>query len=865
MAWWKKVFRTHAPEEDLDREVAFHIEELTQTNICKGMNPVEARRQAVLEFGGREQVKQELRDLHSSAFLEGVSFNLSAAMRFIRRSPSFAAAVMLTLALGIGANSAVFSAIDAIVLRPLPFPSGDQLVVLYQHDSKNRDANHFVAPVRLEDWNRMASAFQGISGYYKDDLSETSGPFAEKVTEALVAPRFLQVMGTSPLLGRDFTAEEERFGGPDAALISYSFWQRRLQSDPEALGKKLHVGSFSYSIIGIMSASFLFPDQDVDLWTPSAPDAPYAQRRDSTWFTVIGRVKPGVTVANARADLATVQSRLGKQFPIPDGDLTVELQPLKEVIVSDVRSSLWLLYGSVSLLLLIACSNIAALLLARTSDRTHELSIRFSLGASRRAVITQLLTEVFVLALAGSLLGLLVAGAATSALHSLSKTLPRAQEISLNWRIVVYSLACAFATTLLCGLFPAVRAARRELARDLAHSSRTQVSTRNPLQWILVGVQVMLAVTLLTGAGLLLRSLQELSRVSPGFDPSHILTFQISGSWGETSDMKNLIRRIDRTLDGLRALPGVEAAATGAGLPGVPSLYQVEFTIDGREDPNRKILADNRTVSAGYFDTMRIPLLAGEGCKQASTTIDVIVNRSFQERYLNNTPPLGHVLKAAAYNDFSTQGTIRGVAGDAREQGLNTPAVPTVYGCFSAPNPFPNYLVRTGGNPLLMAATIRRSIHELEPGRAVYAMMPLQEHLDDSFFENRLRTILLTLFAVTAVLLACIGLYGTLNYLGRLRQREVGIRLAMGALRGQIAMRFLLQGMRVTLAGCIAGLLLSVAAGRMIAGMLYGISSLDRSTYVAVSLLIVTVAAIASLLPAWRAARVEPVQILREE
>lgn len=865
MAWWNKVFRNRAPEEDLDREVAFHIDELIEKNISEGMNPVEARRRAMLEFGGREQVKQELRDIQASAILESVSFNLSAAIRFIRRSPSFAAAVILTLALGIGANSAVFSAIDAVVLRPLPFPSGNQLVALYQHDSKNRDANHFVAPVRVEDWNRMASTFEGITGYYKDDLSETSGPLAEKVTEALVAPRFLQVMGVSPILGRDFAPEEEHFGGPDAALISYRFWQRRFQGDADALGKKLHVGTYSYSIIGVMPASFIFPDQDVDVWTPSAPDAPFAQRRDETWFTVIGRMKPGVNEARARADLATVQSRLGKQFPKPDADLTVELQPLKDVMVGGVRSSLWLLYGSVSLLLLIACSNIAALLLARTSDRTHELSIRFSLGASRRAVIIQLLTEVFVLALAGSLLGLLVASTATGALHSLSKTLPRAEEISLNWRIVLYSLACALATTLICGLFPAVRGARRELARDLAHGSRTQASTRNPVQWVLVGVQVMLAVTLLTGAGLLLRSLQELSRVSPGFDPSHVLTFQISGSWGETSDMKGLIRRVDRTLDGLRALPGVEAAATAGTLPGVSWLYQVEFTIDGREDPNRKILADNRTVSAGYFETMRIPLLAGEGCKPDSTTVDVIVNRSFQERYLNNTPPLGHVVKAAAYNDFATQGTIRGVAGDAREQGLNTPAVPTLYGCFSAPNPFPNYLVRTRGNPLLMAETIRRTIHELEPGRAVYAMMPLQEHLDDSFFENRLRTILLTLFAITAVALACIGLYGTLNYLGRLRQREVGIRLAMGALRGQIVLRFLLQGMRVTLAGCVAGLLLSVAAGHLIADMLYGISSLDRSTYVAVSVLILSVAAIASFLPAWRAARVEPVQILREE
>lgn len=865
MAWKMSLFRNSAAEEDLDKEIAFHVEELTQKNISTGMTPGEARRQAILEFGGREQVKQELREVGVSAFVEGLSFNLKAALRFMRRSPSFSAAVILTLALGIGANSAVFSAIDAVVLRPLPFANGDELVALYQHDSKNRDANRFVAPIRLEDWNHMTSSFQGISGYYKDDLSETSGALAEKVTEALVAPRFLQVMGVVPLLGRDFSSEEGHFGGPDAVLISYRFWQQRFHGDPEALGKKLRIGSLSYSIIGIMPAAFLFPDQDVDLWAPSAPDAPYAQRRDATWFTVIGRMKPDVSGEQARADLATVQSQLGKQFPKPDAELTVELQPLKDVMIGEVRSSLWLLYGSVSLLLLIACSNIAALLLARTSERAHELSVRFALGASRRAVIAQLLTEVFVLALAGSLVGLLVAAVATNILQSLSKTLPRAEEISLNWRIVVYSLACGLATTFVCGLFPAIRGARRELARDLAYSARTQMSTRNPLQWMLVGVQVTLAVTLLTGAGLLLRSMEELSRVSPGFDSTHVLTFQISGSWGETTDMKSLIRRIDRTLDGLRLLPGVEAAATAAMLPGVSSLNQAEFKVDGREDPDRKILADNRWVSAGYFEALRIPLLMGEGCKQDSTTNDVIVNRSFQERYLNHTPPLGHVVKAAAYNDFATQGMIRGVAGDAREEGLNTPAVPTVYSCFSAPNPFPNYLARTHGNPLLIAETIRRRIHELEPARSVYGISTLEQHLDESFFENRLRTILLTLFALTALLLACVGLYGTLSYLGRLRQREVGIRLAMGALRRQIVARFLLQGMRVTVAGCVAGLFLSIAAGRLISGMLYGVSSLDRETYVGVSLLILVVSAVASLVPAWRAARVEPVQILRQE
>jgi putative ABC transport system permease protein len=711
----------------------------------------------------------------------------------------------------------------------------------------------------------MNSTFQSISGYYMDDLSETSGPLPEKVTEAMVAPRFLRVMGVSPILGRNFTPEEERWGGPVAVLISYRLWQRRFHGSPDALNQKVRVGEFSYSIVGVMPAAFAFPNHDVDLWAPSAPDAPFAQRRDSTWFTVIGRLKTGVRLAEARADLVTVQTQLGAQFPKTDHDLIVQTTPLKETVVGGVRGSMWLLYGSVSLLLLIACSNIAALLLARTADREHEISVRFSLGASRSAIVTQILAEVLALATAGSLMGLLVAAGAARAFHLLSNQLPRAEEITLNWRIVAYSLASAVGTTILCGLVPAIRGTRGQLAHSLAQTSRTQVSRHSPLQWTLVAVQITLAVTLLTGAGLLLRSLNELSHVSAGFEPTHVLTFQITGSWGETAEMKTLVQRIDRTLDGLRSLPGVDAAATSGMLPGVPALYQFEFKVDGRLDPNRKVLADSRYVSAGYFQTVLIPVLVGETCREGSSSNDVVVNRSFADRYLPGTPPIGHQLQGASYNDFQPQGTIRGVVGDAREEGLNTQPVPTVYSCFTAPNPFPNYLVRARGNPADMAEAIRRRVHELEPSRSVYGITPLQGHLDEVSFEGRLRTFLLVLFAASAVLLACIGIYGTLNYLGRLRQREVGMRLAFGALPRQIVTRFVLQGLRVTGIGCAAGLVLSLVATRLIDSMLYGVSTLDPPTYGSVLLLILLVATAASLIPAWRASRIELVQVLREE
>lgn len=856
---------TRRSDESMDREISFHIAQLTQDYIEQGLSPEEAFRRARVEFGGREQVKQQMREVHVSALVEKIVFNLKAAVRFVRKSPSFSIAVVLTLALGIGANSAVFSAIDAVVLRPLPFPDGGQLVAIDQHDIQGRDANRFVAPQRLEDWNRMNSTFQSISGYYFDDLSETSGSLPEKVTECLVAPRFLQVLGVSPALGREFAPQEEHWGGPDAAIISYSFWQRRFHDDPDVLNKKLRLGNFNYSIIGVMPASFRFPNRDVDLWTISAPDAPFAQRRDETWFAVIGRLKPGISVQQAAADLNTVQRQLGKQYAKPDSELTVSTTPLKDVITGSVRNSLWLLYGSVSLLLLIACSNIAALLLARTAEREHEVSIRFSLGASRLEIITQLLTEVFVLALLGSLAGLTIAAAAARSFHLLAKTLPRAEEISLNWRVAVYSLVAALVTTFVCGLFPAARSTRRGLAHVLASGSRTQVSTRNPVQWVLVAVQVTLAVTLLIGAGLLLRSLQEIARVFPGFDPSHVLTFQISGSWGETTEMKNVEQRIDRTLVGLRTLPGVVDASTSGTLPGIPALFQLEFNIDGKIEPGHPMLADSRYVSAGYFNTMQIPLLVGAACKEASTTSDLVINRAFAARYMPGSTPIGHRLSGPAYKDYPPDGIIRGIAADAREQGLNTQPVPTVYSCFSAPTPFPHYLVRTQGDPMAMAETIRRRVHELEPSRSVYGIMPLQQHLDDASIENRLRTMLLTLFATTAVSLACIGLYGTLSYLGRLRQREVGVRLAFGALRTQIVARFLMQGVRVAALGCAAGLCLGVALGHFLKGMLYGVTALDPTTYASVICLILFVAALASLIPAVRAATIEPVKVLREE
>jgi len=869
MQWWKSLFRKRALDAQLDSELRFHIEELTEANITAGLSPEEARRRAVLEFGGREQIKEELRDVHRVSIIESTLANLKSAFRFIRKSPSFSITVILTLALGIGANSAVFSAIDAILLRPLPFPNGDQLMELRQYNPKTNSPRTRLAPVRLEDWNRMNSTFQAITGYYTEDDSETSGPLPEKVTQAFVTPRFLQVWGISPALGRDFTSDEEHFGGPNAVLISDRFWRRRFGGDPNALGKKVRVNGASYSIVGVMPGSILFPERDVDLWTPVPADAPIAQGREWTWYLAIGRLKPGVTLEQARANLAMVQKQLGVAFPKTDADLNVGIEPLKEMTVGGVRRSLWILYGSVSLLLLIACTNIVALLLARAAQRQHEISVRFSLGGSRTAIVTQLLTEVFVLALAGAALGLLVASAASKVFRVLAADLPRVEEIRLDWGIALYSLACSVLATLVCGLFPAIRGTRRNVSSSLTQASRTQVSTRNPLQWLLVGVQVALAVTLLAGAGLLLRSFQELGRVSPGFDAGHVLTFHISGSYGETADWKGLMQRIDRTIDSLRSLPGVEAAATAGGLPGVPAKWQTELKLaEGQADPERKIVAESRFVSPDYFATMRIPLLSGELCREtpdSTKSINVLVNRSFANTYLAESTPVGRHLQEVPSSAFLPPGEIRGIVGDAREEGLNREPGPTVYWCTSASGPDPFYLIRTRTDPMAMAETVRQKIHEIEPARSVFSIAPLTDHLDDAFAENRLRTVLLAFFAATAVSLACVGLYGTLSYSVNVRRREVGLRLALGALQGQIVKQFLFQGLGVSFLGCIAGSVLAAAFAHVLSGMLYGVSPTDATTLLGVVLLVLVVAAVASLAPAIRAASVEPMQVLREE
>jgi putative ABC transport system permease protein len=827
-----------------------------------GLSPEEARREATLQFGNFTTQMERTRDVDINTRLESMVRNFRYAARALVKTPAFTMTVVLTLALGIGANSAVFSAIYAVLLRPLPFPDADQLVTVGQ--SQPKVPQPFVAPVRLEDWNRLNNTFTAIAGYYAEDTSETSGDLPERLRRVWVTPRFLQVLGISPALGRDFSPQEERFGGPPAVLISSRLWHRRFGGDQSVIGKTLRAPTTAFLIVGVMPASFQFPDREVDLWSPAPADAPYAQSRELTWLSTIGRLKAEVTPAEGLANLTLVQSNLGRQYPKTDAKISVSLRSLKDVTVGRVRNSLWLLFGSVSLLLLIACTNIAALLLSRTVARQHEISVRFSLGASRSSVAAHLLTEVLILAVAGATVGLLVASGASKVFRYLAKDLPRIDEIGLNGNIVIYSLLCAVAATLLCGLFPAIRGTRRNLAVSLSRGGRSQVSGRNPLQLLLVGVQVALAVMLLTGAGLLLRSFQELGRVSSGFDPHHVLTFHVSSSYAESGGPPAR-QRTERILDALRLLPEVEADAVSSSLPGVPNQYQIELkTTEARAESEPKMLAQARWVTPDYFSVLRIPLIAGELCRNQIGQPAVMVNRSFAGLYLNGAGAIGRHLVQPG-NPFLSAAEISGIVGDAREAGLDHEPPPTTYWCNGSMQPGTFFLVRTRGEPTSTIAAARRKIHEILPQRSVYDLTLLTDHISDAYAENRLRTVQLACFALTAIALASIGLYGTLTYLVNVRQREVALRIALGALPGQVVRQFLRQGVLVSLLGCMAGLALAEVFTRMLSSMLYGVSATDLVTLGSVVALVSTVSVIASLLPALRAARLEPVQALREE
>jgi putative ABC transport system permease protein len=622
------------------------------------------------------------------------------------------------------------------------------------------------------------------------------------------------------------------------------------------------MGDRSYAIVGVLPPAFGFPGEDVDWWVPQWSDAPWAQAREFA-YEGVGRLKPAVSLEQASADLERVQRQLAVEYPKTDTQIRPRVVLLKDAMVGAVSRSLWLLLGAVSMLLLIACTNIAALLLARGAQRRQEVAVRYAIGGSRQSVAVQLLTESAVLAIAGAAAGVVVAIGVGAGLRALAPTLPRLDQMTLNGRVLIYTAAATAVVALLCGVIPAFRGARAAFRAD---GGRTQGSPRQRLQWLLVGVQVALSVTLLAGAGLLVRSLNALARVDPGFDAGPVLTFRVSGSFGEDRDYNRTVQRINRSLDELAQLPEVEIAATTTTVPGIPNDSVIEFEIvELRDEHAATRRAGLRVVSPSYFATLQIPVLEGELCRRpeaAEGVSEVMVNRAFVTQFLRGRPAIGRHVAGLATN---SPDRIAGIVGDAREAGIDRQPAPMIYACFSAPSPIPWFLVKTRGEPQDAVAAVRARIRQLEPQRSVYDTVPLQVRINEAYAQNRMRTIVLTLFAVMALLLTCLGVYGTLNYVVSLRRREAGLRVALGASRLGILTQFAGYALRVVCAATAVGFLLSLAFARALSGMLFGTSPLDPLTLSSVIALVLTVGSVAALIPAARAALAEPAQVLRAE
>ena len=782
----------------------------------------------------------------------GFLLAMRQAARVLTRSRGFSFTVALTLAATIGATSTVFSIVDAVLLRPLPFYEADRLV-RFSHERTTGGAVS-IPPIRLRDWIERTSSFEAFATYYTEDATDTSGDRPERFRRATVTPGFFDLWRIAPALGRGFTDEEQRFGGPPAALVSERYWRERMGADPELTGKVIVIDGRPTAIVGVMPQSFAHVDRSVDVWMPAFVQISWPEARFNGWFSgVVARLAPGVTLEQARAELATVQRQLAEQYPQSDADLVIVAVPHKDTVVGPISGSLWLLFGAVSLLLLIACTNITALLLARATQRERDVAIRFSLGASRARVISQQLAETGVLVFAGAGAGLVLAYGGVALVARAGADLPRFAELSLDSNTALFSAAIAVLVTALCGLVPALKQTRTSVGR--AH-----VSSKQSANWSLVGVQVALTVALLAGAGLLLRSFDAVNRIDLGFDAERVLTFRVSGSYAETRDYPGVIQRINRTLEELTALPGVENAGTSSGLPGVGAGFETEVTVLGAPSSEPRVLAETRTVSPSYFTTLGIPLIAGELCRQTDTdTSNAVVNRAFVERYFPQRSVLG-----LQFAD-NTPSRITGVVADVRERDMLLPPVPVVYFCNSAPTPFPQFFVRMAGDPSTAIATVRARLNELEPLRSVYDFAPLDRRIGDVYAAQRMRTWLLTVVAAASLGLTCLGIYGTLSYVVSLQRREVGLRVALGALSRAILAQFLGKVFRVVGIACVAGITLSYAFARTLSGLLYGVTPSDPVTLLSVVVLVVAVAGAAALVPAIRATRVEPMRVLRDD
>jgi predicted permease len=879
-------------EREVDDELAFHLEMQTRRFVGAGMSREAARAAALARFGDVERVRGECRTIghdteermRRAELLQELKQDVTFAWRLLRRNPAFTAVAVLTIALGIGANTAIFSVVNGVLLRPLPYPNADRLLVVWnQPAAAKREFNAVSAP-EFADYRDQARAFDGIAAINQQPVTLTGGCGAggcepERVSAYLVSPNVFDLLGVRPWRGRALAPDDGASTGEPVVVLSHALWMRRYGGDDAVIGRTLTVNGRPRTIVAVMPPGIRFPDAPIswlaeraDLWLPRAWEESRAGSRGDQNLAVIARMAPGVTVARAQADLDAIAARFRAAFPdryVQPGRWGITAVSLREQMEGDVRPALLVLSSAVGLVLLIACVNVANLLLARGAARRRELGVRVSLGAGRGRIARQLMTESAVLSLAGGALGVALAWWAVRTLAGLQAArVPFLDTVRIDGTVLTFSLALSVVTGLLFGLAPVVQQWRAGARDALTEGTRGSTAGRSHarVRTALVVSQMAMALVVLIGAGLLLRSFAKLSEVNPGFDASGVATFQLSLPRTKYDSAAKMVAFHQQLAERLAAIPGAQRASAVYPLPMSGEGWGASFEIVGRPTPSGEVEphAEFATAMPGYFQTMGIPLRAGrdftaQDVRGAPNAI--VIDERLAERYWPNEDPLGK--RVTIWGD-GPEATVVGVVGHVHNSGPQAEGEPQLYLAFPQ---FPQStifsVVRTGGDPAALAPGVRDVVRALDPDLAVARLQPLTANVEQALARHRFNMFLLALFAGVALVLAAVGLYGVMAFLVTQRWQEIGIRLALGGRPVDVLRMVLGQGLVLALAGVAAGVVAAFLLSRLAATLLFGIAPTDPLTYVSVAALMALVALAASFVPARRATRADPVRVMR--
>lgn len=880
MTWWHRVWRRRQMEEQLEKELRFHIEQHAHDLIAQGHDPQEARRQARLTLGGPEQVKEECRDARGTRWLEDLMQDFRYTVRTLRNRPGFAVVALLTLALGSGATTVMFTVINGVLLKPLPYADPDRLVSLQEKTDWSTQFGNLWAFTYLNylDCKRESSSLDMAAWAFGGGTVNEPGP-AEFVSGRKISSEVFSVLGTKLFRGRAFLPEEDKLGAAPVAIISYGLWQRRFAGNPEAIGMKLVYNGNSYTVTGITPPAFRLNGQELDVFTPLGQDtSPQIQNREAHRLRVWARLRPGAKLAAAQAELAVAGRQLAEQYPKSNKGRTFIAEPLRPD-VGDVRSTLWLLLGAVSLVLLIACVNVASLLLARAVSRERELAMRVALGAGRGRLVRQCLTESAVLGVSGGVLGVLLAAIGIRPFVTFwPGSLPRAEEVQLDWRVLLVAVTASLLCGLLFGLAPAMRATARELEQTLRAGGRTMAGSSRRLHSSFIISEIALAMVLLVAAGMLGRTLLQLAALDPGINFRNVLTARLALSPATLANAAQTRAAWQDVMDRIRRVPGVQAVATVDTVPMRDGNNQIGYTTTAAPVPDEKqalVLANS--VSPDYLKVTGIRLLEGrffdDQDRLGNESVVVIDDVMAREAFAGQAPIGKHVWIGLG----ADPARVVGVVGHVRYWGLASDDTAQVRAQLYYPfaqvpdklmrrwSELMSISVRTNIAPLSMIEGLQRGVRGSTNDQVLYEVNTLEQLVKDSLARQRFLMLLFGMFAGLALLLSCIGIYGVLAYLTSQRVPEIGVRMALGASAGGVMWMVLRQSLGMIIAGAVVGISGAFAAGRVLERLVEGMRPMEPVTFALMVSVLVVAALAASFVPARRASRVDPMTTLRQE